>query len=143
MWPEHQEARQVQFAIRDGAEQQRKPFYQSCRSSAPCRGILGNSLTIAYFDINEKDAVTTLYRATINPQHPRALAFRAVIAHLKNKLDVEKQLRAAALKSWPTNPDVDHTIGRKLSQKYRFAEGSAYQRQALKFDPNYLLKFVM
>jgi tetratricopeptide (TPR) repeat protein len=74
----------------------------------------------------------------INPQHPLALANRAVIAHLRNKLDVEKQLRAAALKSWPTNPAVDHVIGRQLSQKYRFAEGSAYQRQALKFDPNFL-----
>jgi tetratricopeptide (TPR) repeat protein len=74
----------------------------------------------------------------INPQHPLALANRAVIANLRNKLDVEKQLRAAALKSWPTNPAVDHLIGRQLSQKYRFAEGSAYQRQALKFDPNFL-----
>ncbi len=87
---------------------------------------------------DEADKVL-LQIAAINPQHPRALAFRAVIAHLKNKLDIEKQLRAAALKSWPTNPEVDHTIGRKLSQKYRFAEGSAYQRQALKFDPNYLV----
>jgi tetratricopeptide (TPR) repeat protein len=76
--------------------------------------------------------------ATINPQHPLALSYRAVIAHLRNKLDVEKQLRTVALKSWPTNPAVDHLIGRKLSQKYRFAEGSAYQRQALKFDPNSL-----
>lgn len=75
----------------------------------------------------------------VNPQHSQALAYRAVIAHLRNKLDVEKQLRAAALKSWPTNPEVDHLIGRKLSQKYRFAEGSAYQRQALKLDPQYLV----
>lgn len=75
---------------------------------------------------------------TVNPQHPLALANRAVIAHLRNKLDVEKQLRAAALKSWPTNPEVDYWIGHKLSQKYRFAEGSAYQRQALKIDPTYL-----
>ena len=29
-------------------------------------------------------------------------------------------------------------IGRKLSQKYRFAEGAAYQRQALAFDADYL-----
>ncbi|WP_254507990.1 tetratricopeptide repeat protein [Anatilimnocola floriformis] len=77
--------------------------------------------------------------AAINPQHPRGLAYRAVIAHLQNKLAVEKQLRAAALKSWPTNPEVDHLIGRKLSQKYRFTEGSAYQRQSLKFDEKYLV----
>jgi tetratricopeptide (TPR) repeat protein len=33
---------------------------------------------------------------------------------------------------------VDYLIGRKLSQKYRFAEGAVFQRQALKFDPKYL-----
>jgi tetratricopeptide (TPR) repeat protein len=33
---------------------------------------------------------------------------------------------------------VDHLIGRKLSQKYRFAEGADYQRRALKLDPAYL-----
>ena len=31
----------------------------------------------------------------------------------------------SALDRWTTNPEVDHLIGRKLSQKYRFAEGSA------------------
>ena len=39
---------------------------------------------------------------------------------------------------WAVNPEVDHLIGRKLSQKYRFAEGAEYQRQALKSDPQYL-----
>ena len=33
---------------------------------------------------------------------------------------------------------MTHLIGLKLSQKYRFAEGAAHQRQALRFDPNYL-----
>jgi hypothetical protein len=33
-----------------------------------CRGILANSVTIAYFDIDDENAVITLYRATINPQ---------------------------------------------------------------------------
>ena len=36
--------------------------------------------------------------------------------------------------AWATNPEVDHLIGRKLSQKYRFAEGAAYQRRALALD---------
>lgn len=49
-----------------------------------------------------------------------------------------KSHREKALKFWPTNPKVDYLIGRKLSQKYRFAEGAAFQRQALKYDPNYL-----
>jgi hypothetical protein len=38
-----------------------------------CRGILANSVTIAYFDIDDENAVTTLYRATINPQPAAAL----------------------------------------------------------------------
>jgi tetratricopeptide (TPR) repeat protein len=33
---------------------------------------------------------------------------------------------------------VDHLIGLKLSQKYRFAEGAAHQRQALSGDAHYL-----
>jgi tetratricopeptide (TPR) repeat protein len=33
---------------------------------------------------------------------------------------------------------VDFLIGQKLSQKYRFAEGAAYQRQALAFDTNHV-----
>ncbi|WP_425613911.1 tetratricopeptide repeat protein [Anatilimnocola sp. NA78] len=88
------------------------------------------------YDDAEKQLLQVL---GINPQQPRALAYRAVIAHLRNKLDQEKQLRTVALKSWPTNPEVDYVIGQKLSQKYRFAEGSAYQRQALKLDAKYLV----
>lgn len=74
----------------------------------------------------------------INPNHPELHAWRAVLAHLANDPAAESAARAAALKFWPTNPLVDHKIGRKLSQKYRFAEGAAHQRQALKFDPDYL-----
>jgi tetratricopeptide (TPR) repeat protein len=39
---------------------------------------------------------------------------------------------------WPTNPEVDYLIGRKLSQKYRFREGADYQRRSLAFDGQYL-----
>jgi tetratricopeptide (TPR) repeat protein len=74
----------------------------------------------------------------INPHHPRALALRAVIAHLQNQPDQELRHREAALKHWTKNPEVDHLIGRKLSQKYRFAEGETYQRKALEFDAAYL-----
>jgi tetratricopeptide (TPR) repeat protein len=76
--------------------------------------------------------------AAVNAHHPRALAYRAVIAHLRNQPDSEKLHRTAALKHWPSNPEVDHLIGQKLSQKYRFAEGEQYQRQSLAFAPNYL-----
>jgi len=74
----------------------------------------------------------------LSSHHPRALAYKAVIAHLKNQADSEKFQRLAALRFWPTNPEVDFLIGKKLSQKYRFAEGEQYQRQALTFDPKYL-----
>jgi tetratricopeptide (TPR) repeat protein len=109
----------------------------------------------------------------VNPWHPEAWAYRAVLAHLasgftdltaedaenaekriKNKhsadsastaVNIESKLsdtvrshREKALKFRPANPKVDYLIGRKLSQKYRFAEGAAFQRRALKYDPNYL-----
>jgi tetratricopeptide (TPR) repeat protein len=74
----------------------------------------------------------------VNPVHPDAWAYRAVIAHLKNDTVTEKIARERALSSWPTNPRVDHLIGDKLSAKYRFAEGAAYQRRAREFDPTYL-----
>ena len=32
---------------------------------------------------------------------------------------------------------MDHLIGKKLSQKYRFDEGAAYQRRAIEFDSSY------
>jgi len=74
----------------------------------------------------------------VNPQHPVALALRGVLAHLGNDAAGLEAARAAALGHWSTNPEVDHVLGRKLSQKYRFAEGAAAQRRALEFNPKYL-----
>ncbi len=74
----------------------------------------------------------------VNPNRPELWAYRAVLAHLKTDAAGESQARAAALKFSPANPLPDHLIGRKLSQKYRFTEGAARQRQALAFDPDYL-----
>jgi len=76
--------------------------------------------------------------ATINPEHPRALAYRAVLAHLRNEPEREAECYRAALRWWPANPEVDHLIGVKLSQKYRFAEGAKRQRQALALAPEFL-----
>ncbi len=76
--------------------------------------------------------------AKVNPWHPDLWAFRAVLAHLRHDAAAETAARDSALKFAPYNPRVDHLIGRKLSEKYRFAEGSARQRQALAFDPTYL-----
>ncbi len=85
------------------------------------------------------DALDLLDRVEkVNPHHPELHAYRAVLAHLRNDPATESAARAAALKFWPSNPLPDHLIGRKLSQKYRFAEGSIRQRQALAFDPDYL-----
>ena len=74
----------------------------------------------------------------VNAEDPMAHAYQAVLAHLQGDPAAEETSRRAALKHWSTNPAVDHLIGRKLSQDYRFSEGAAYQRRALKFDPKYL-----
>jgi tetratricopeptide (TPR) repeat protein len=75
----------------------------------------------------------------VNPWHPEAWAYRAVVAHLQSQPQAEEKARQTALKYWPTNPRVDYLIGRKLSQNYRFTEGAAHQRQALRFDTNSLV----
>ncbi|MGB7347560.1 MAG: tetratricopeptide repeat protein [Pirellulaceae bacterium] len=74
----------------------------------------------------------------LNPSHPEAIALQAVIEHLRGDYDAEKKLRDKALGSWSRNPEVDHLIGRKLSDKYRFKEGAEYQRQALIFAPKHV-----
>ncbi|WP_286177367.1 tetratricopeptide repeat protein [Rhodopirellula sp. JC639] len=73
-----------------------------------------------------------------NPKSPSAFALKAVLAHLAGDYQLEKQHREKALQWWPTNPNVDHLIGRKLSDKYRFAEGAHYQRLALTFEPSHI-----
>ena len=91
-------------------------------------------------DAEEYDeAAKSLKKALeVNPHHPEAWAFRAVLAHLRNDSAAEAKARGTALTPWKTNPEVDHLIGRKLSQKYRFTEGAAAQRRALAFDPKFL-----
>ncbi len=73
----------------------------------------------------------------INPHEQEAFALLAVLAHLRGKYEIETLMRQAALSTWADNPRVDHLIGLKLSQKYRFEEGAAYQRKALEFDSGY------
>jgi tetratricopeptide (TPR) repeat protein len=72
----------------------------------------------------------------VNPHEPRAWAYRAVLAHLRGDRDGEASARKTALAKWEANPGVDSLVGRKLSQKYRFAEGAAYQRRALEMAPD-------
>jgi tetratricopeptide (TPR) repeat protein len=85
-----------------------------------------------------EEAETLLERALeVNPWHPEAWAYRSVLAHLRSDPSGEEDARKKALRFWKTNPRVDYLIGQNLSQKYRFAEGAAYQRRALEFDPNF------
>ncbi len=74
----------------------------------------------------------------VNPQHPDAWAYCVVLATLENDPKAAEIARASALSTWAKNPRVDFVIGRKLSRKYRFAEGAAHQQRALGFDANYL-----
>ena len=74
----------------------------------------------------------------VNPVNPDAWALFAVMAHLRHDSTAEEEARAAGLRHWTNNPRVDHLIGKKLSQKYRFSEGAAFQRRALSMDPGYL-----
>jgi len=74
----------------------------------------------------------------VNPHHPQAWAYRAVLAHLRNDPAGEARARGEALKFWQTNPEVDQVIGLKLSQNYRFTEGAAYQQRALALDEDFL-----
>jgi tetratricopeptide (TPR) repeat protein len=103
---------------------------------------IGSLLMVVDHCIDAEDydeANETLERIKeINPWHPDAWSYEAVVAHLKNQPDEEKSACQAALKFWANNPRVDYLIGLKLSQKYRFAEGAAHQRQALKNDADYL-----
>lgn len=74
---------------------------------------------------------------TINPNHPDAWAYEAVIAHLHSDHEKEKEARDKAMSTWTQNPEVDHLIGRKLSQKYRFSEGAEYQKASLKLKQDF------
>ncbi|MCA9000014.1 MAG: hypothetical protein KDA80_23660, partial [Planctomycetaceae bacterium] len=74
----------------------------------------------------------------VNPAHPEGGALRAVIAHVQGDQTQEEKSREQAFSHWAENPAVEHLYGRKLSQKYRFAEGAEAQRRALTFDPDHL-----
>ena len=74
----------------------------------------------------------------VNPARPEALAYQAVLAHLRNDLAEAERLRTKALLNWTNNPQVDYLIGSKLAQKYLFEEGATAQRRALAFAPDYV-----
>jgi tetratricopeptide (TPR) repeat protein len=91
-------------------------------------------------DCEDYDGATKTLQQVIdvNPWHPQAWAYRAMMAFLANDPNTSKECRSKALKFSTTNPEVDYLIGHKLSQKYRFLEGASFQYQSLAFDPTYL-----
>lgn len=76
---------------------------------------------------------------TVNPRHPEASAYRAILAELErgDHAAFERE-RKKALSIWKDNPEIDHLIGRVLSRKYRYREGAEAQQRALAFDPGFL-----
>jgi len=75
---------------------------------------------------------------SVNPRHPEALALRAVVAHLREDIPGARAARAKALATWTDNPRVDHLIGAKLAQRYRFAEAAESLRLSLAKDALYV-----
>ena len=75
---------------------------------------------------------------TINPHLPEAHSLQSVIWYLRNDAAAAESSRTEALKFSPINPEVDHLIGRKLSQKYRFSEGAEFQRKSLAADAQFV-----
>jgi len=74
----------------------------------------------------------------VNIRHPKAWAYLSVLSHLEADYETQKVWRQAALGWHTSNPEVDHLIGLKLSQKYRFKDGASHQESALKMDPTFL-----
>ena len=75
---------------------------------------------------------------TMNPYLPEAHCLQSVIWHLRNDAGAAESSRTEALRFSTTNPEVDHLIGRKLSQKYRFTEGAEFQRKSLAADAQFV-----
>lgn len=76
---------------------------------------------------------------SLNPRHPLAAAYRAVLVELEWNDHVAFELeREKALSVWAGNPEIDHLIGRVLSRKYRYLEGAKSQERALALDPGFL-----
>ncbi|TWT51340.1 Tetratricopeptide repeat protein [Rubripirellula amarantea] len=84
------------------------------------------------------DAKQTIRQVlAINVHEPFAWALSAVIDHVEGHYEIEKLKYAAATTPYSQNAKVDHLIGRKLAEKYRFAEAARYQRLALEKDNNF------
>ncbi len=88
-------------------------------------------------ELYEETRVLIERALAVNPHNSDAWSYRAVLANLGNSPQQELDCRKKAFGKWAGNPRVDYLIGKKLSQKYRFAEGARHQRRALTYDPVY------
>ena len=76
-------------------------------------------------DAEEYDAAEAVLElvAEVNRREPLAWAYKAVLANLKGDAKTEEAARNRALADWQENPEVDHTIGRKLSRQVPVCRG--------------------
>jgi tetratricopeptide (TPR) repeat protein len=127
-------------AFESGDQQEMMKHIQAALAAnprqVPCLLLLANHLIDAeeYDEAGQQLALAL----KVNPHSPEALAYRAVLALLRNDSAGAQQDRADALQFWHANPAVDYLIGQKLARKYRFEEAATEQRKALDFDPMYL-----
>lgn len=101
------------------------------------------SLLLRVEDAFDKEAWETaddvLARAiAVNPVHPPAHTWQALLSLARFDLDAADAARTRALELSPRDPRIDHLIGTKISQKRRFEEGLKHQKLALALDPNHL-----
>ena len=97
--------------------------------------LVNHLIDVEAFDEAERQLEKVL---KVNPHHPEAWASKSILAHLREDKEAEDFARDKALAHWKNNPKVDHVIGRKLSQRYRFAEGAEHQRSSLAMDEDFL-----
>ena len=134
----------VQFGLARAYAPSEPPLMLAALEAALARNSnhLGSLLLLAEHQVDSENyaGAEDLFERVLrlNPHHPKAWAGRALVARLQNLPQREQVAREMALRFWTNNPRVDHFIGRKLSEKYRFAEGAACQRRALALDPDYL-----
>ncbi|MDH4410203.1 MAG: peptidase MA family metallohydrolase [Verrucomicrobiales bacterium] len=116
-------------------------YLEKTRAEAPLH--FGALLLQAESAINfeQYEAATELLNLveSVNPRHPEAHSYRAILAELeRNDHTAFEQARGIALSVWRDNPEIDYLIGRVLSRKYRYEEGAQAQKRALAFDPGFL-----
>lgn len=128
-----------------------KAFYPSDREQA-----MANLDRVLSFQANHTGALTMKAEHLINSErweaerlletaiefdenHPAAWGLKSMIAILRdNDPEAADAARERALQNSAKQPEVLHLMGRVLSRKYRFQEGSEQQREALKLDPDFI-----